>query len=216
MSRQSRLFNLLDLLRDGEVHRAEDLAQALNVTPRSIYRDIDTLVASGVPVTGKRGQGYRMQQLTPLPPLSLTDEELQALNLAIAIVSESNDPALEAAARSLADKIDANLPLDGPAHSWRTAFTPFASAARGFSHIAVLRNAITRRQKLRLITRRTGGEATSRTVRPLKLSSNGPIWILTAWCELRQGFRDFRMDLIESAAALPELFVDEPGKTLQS
>ncbi|MFT5343622.1 MAG: putative DNA-binding transcriptional regulator YafY, partial [Paracoccaceae bacterium] len=91
---------------------------------------------------------------------------------------------------------------------------PFADAARGFSHMATLRAAIKSRQKLALSYRRIDNTLTQRTIRPLHMEYWGRVWTLTAWCETRNDFRVFRVDLIENARALPELFVDEPGKNL--
>lgn len=216
MPRTDRLFDLLRLLRDGNLHTAQEMAQRLGVSVRTIYRDMDMLQASGVPVEGERGAGYKATGAIALPPLSLTPEELEALNLGIAIVAEAGDPDLARAAASLADKVDAVLPEQAisDAESWKFAVTPFANATRGFAHMPTLRSAIKARQKLRLRHLRPDGSPCSRTVRPLLLESWGRVWALTAWCEMREDFRVFRLDLMEEATALPELFSDEPGKTL--
>lgn len=216
MRRTDRLFDIIQILRDGNLHRAQDIADRLEVSVRTIYRDMDTLVASGVPVQGERGVGYMATEAITLPPLTLTAAELEALNLGMAIVAEAADPDLKSAALSLADKIDAVLPTEtiAEADAWKFAVYPFADAARGFSHMATLRSAIKSRQKLHLSYRRIDGMLTQRTVRPLHMEYWGRVWTLTAWCETRDAFRVFRVDLIEDASALPELFVDEPGKRL--
>ncbi|MHA6264024.1 helix-turn-helix transcriptional regulator [Arenibacterium sp. CAU 1754] len=216
MRRTDRLFDIIRILRDGKLHRAQDIADKLEVSVRTIYRDMDTLAASGIPVEGERGVGYMVREAITLPPLTLTAAELEALNLGMAIVAEAADPDLKSAALSLADKIDAVLPTEtiAEADAWKFAVYPFADAARGFSHMASLRSAIKGRQKLRLTYRRIDGTLTQRTVRPLHMEYWGRVWTLTAWCELREDFRVFRIDLIEEANPLPELFVDEPGKTL--
>jgi len=216
MRRTDRLFDIIQILRDGKLHRAQDIADRLEVSVRTIYRDMDTLAASGIPVEGERGLGYMVREAITLPPLTLTAEELEALNLGMAIVAEAADPDLKSAAQSLADKIDAVLPTQtvAEADTWKFAVYPFADAARGLSHMAVLRSAIKGRQKLHLAYRRIDGTLTHRTVRPLHMEYWGRVWTLTAWCEMRDDFRVFRIDLIEGASALPELFVDEPGKTL--
>ena len=216
MRRTDRLFDIIQILRDGKLHRAKDIAARLEVSVRTIYRDMDTLVASGVPVDGERGVGYMVREQITLPPLNLTPEELEALNLGMAIVAEAADPDLKSAALSLSDKIDAVLPTQtiAEADAWKFAVYPFADAARGFAHMATLRAAIKSRQKLHLTYRRIDGTLTSRTIRPLHMEYWGRVWTLTAWCESRNDFRVFRVDLIEAADALPELFVDEPGKRL--
>jgi predicted DNA-binding transcriptional regulator YafY len=216
MRRTDRLFDIIQILRDGKLHRAQDIADRLEVSVRTIYRDMDTLVASGVPVEGERGVGYMVREQITLPPLNLTTAELEALNLGMAIVAEAADPDLKAAAESLAEKIDAVLPTQvvAEADTWKFAVYPFADAARGLAHMAPLRAAIKTRQKLHLSYRRIDGALTERTIRPLHMEYWGRVWTLTAWCELRNGFRVFRIDLIETVTPLPELFADEPGKRL--
>ncbi|WP_170358768.1 MULTISPECIES: helix-turn-helix transcriptional regulator [Ruegeria] len=216
MRRSDRLFDIIQILRDGKLHRAQDIADRLEVSVRTIYRDMDTLVASGVPVEGERGVGYMVREQITLPPLNLTPAELEALNLGMAIVAEAADPDLKAAAETLADKIDAVLPTQvvAEADTWKFAVYPFADAARGLAHMAPIRSAIKTRQKLHLSYRRIDGVLTDRTIRPLHMEYWGRVWTLTAWCELREGFRVFRIDLIEAVSPLPEIFADEPGKTL--
>ncbi|WP_170338327.1 helix-turn-helix transcriptional regulator [Ruegeria arenilitoris] len=216
MRRTDRLFDIIQILRDGKLHRAQDIADRLEVSVRTIYRDMDTLVASGVPVEGERGVGYMVREQITLPPLNLTPGELEALNLGMAIVAEAADPDLKAAADSLAAKIDAVLPTQvvAEADAWKFAVYPFADAARGLAHMAPIRAAIKSRQKLRLTYRRIDGTLTERTIRPLHMEYWGRVWTLTAWCELRDAFRVFRIDLIESVTPLPEIFADEPGKRL--
>tara|TARA_R110002074_G_scaffold2285_17_gene13638 strand:- start:228 stop:893 length:666 start_codon:yes stop_codon:yes gene_type:complete len=216
MRRQDRLFKIIQVLRDGKLHRAQDIAAALNVSVRTIYRDMDTLVASGIPVTGERGVGYRITDAITLPPLTLAVPELEALNLGLAIVAEVADADLRAAGLSLAEKIDTVLPTQvvAEADAWKFAVYPFADALRGATHMPTLRAAIKARQKLRIVYTSTSGMVTTRTIRPLHMEYWGRVWSLTAWCEMREAFRVFRIDLIETAEALPELFTDEPGKML--
>ncbi len=216
MRRTDRLFDIIQILRDGKLHRAQDIADRLEVSVRTIYRDMDTLVASGVPVEGERGVGYMVREQITLPPLNLTPSELEALNLGMAIVAEAADSDLKSAAESLAEKIDAVLPTQvvAEAEAWKFAVYPFADAARGLAHMAPIRAAIKSRQKLHLAYRRIDGTLTDRIIRPLHMEYWGRVWTLTAWCELRNGFRVFRIDLIESVTPQPELFTDEPGKRL--
>ena len=217
MLRKDRLFDMIQILRDGRLHRAQDIADRLGVSVRTVYRDMETLVDSGVPIEGERGLGYRTTAAITLPPLNLTATELEALHLGIATVgSASDDPELIAAARSLSSKIDAVLPEDRstPPTGWGLATYPFADAARGFRHMPSLRRAIQARQKVRITVRNGAGQTTIRAIRPLHLDYWGRIWTITAWCELRSDFRSFRLDQIEELAVLPQLFLEEPGKTL--
>ena len=217
MRRTDRLFDLVQILRDGRLHKAADLARDLEVSQRTIYRDMETLQASGIPVEGERGVGYILTAPVTLPPLNLSLTELEALHLGMAVVAEATDPELQAAARSLSSKIDAVLPEDrsAPKDGWGFAVYPFADARRGFAHMPTLRAAIRARQKLSLRYEALAGDTTERTVRPLQMEYWGRVWTLTAWCELRTDFRVFRIDRILAVEALPELFADEPGKRLE-
>jgi predicted DNA-binding transcriptional regulator YafY len=216
MRRTDRLFDLVTALRDGRLHRAQDLAERLEVSVRTIYRDMETLQASGIPVEGARGVGYTLTAPVTLPPLNLTLLELESLELGMAVVAEAADPELQKAARSLSAKIDAVIPADRapPKDGWGFAVYPFADAARGFRHMPALRAAIRARQKLALAYRDTEGAPSSRTIRPLQMEYWRRVWTLMAWDEPRADFGSFRVDRIEDLRALPELFVDEPGKSL--
>ena len=213
MKRADRLYALMQRLRSGALHRAEDLARDLGVSVRTIYRDMDTLAASGVPVAGERGLGYSARAAIPLPPLNLTDTELEALHLGLAAVGASDMEELSAAAAALSAKIDAVLPQDSGAAPGRFGFAtyPFAEAAQGFRHMPAVRAAIRARQKLRL---RLQGDTTQHLVRPLHIDYWGRIWTCIVWDEGAGDFASFRIDRIADLAPAPGLFVDEPGKTL--
>ena len=216
MRRTDRLFDLIQILRDGRLHRAQDMANKLEVSIRTIYRDMDTLAASGVPVEGERGVGYMITAAITLPPLNLTLTELEALHLGMAVVGEAADEELQAAAKSLSAKINAVLPEDrsAPPTGWGFAIYPFADAAKGFQHMPIIRAAIRSRQKLAITYRALDEEISHRVIRPLQLEYWGRVWTCTVWCEMRSDFRVFRVDRIEESKILPELFVEEPGKTL--
>jgi len=216
MRRTDRLFELIQILRDGRLHRAQGMADRLSVSVRTVYRDMETLMASGVPVQGERGLGYQMTAPITLPPLNLSLTELEALHLGLAVVGEAADPELQKAAASLSAKIDAVLPEDrnAPPRGWGFAVHPFADAAHGFAHMPRIRAAIRAHQKLGITYTDLGGTETRRTIRPLKLEYWGRLWTVTVWCELRRDFRVFRVDRITELSVRPELFVEEQGKTL--
>lgn len=216
MRRTDRLFALIQILRDGRLHRAQDMADRLEVSLRTIYRDMDTLAASGVPVEGERGLGYMITAAITLPPLNLTMVELEALHLGMAVVGEAADEELKEAARSLSSKIDAVLPEDrrqAPT-SFGFAVYPFADAAYGFKFMPALRGAIRARQKVDISYTALTGEESRRTIRPLQLEYWGRIWTVTAWCESRDDFRVFRVDKINELRVLPAVFMEEKGKRL--
>ncbi len=216
MRRSDRLFDLILRLRDGRLHRAEDLAEDLEVSVRTIYRDMETLQISGVPVEGARGMGYMMTAPITLPPLNLTLTELEALHLGMAVVGEAADPELQQAAKTLSAKIDAVLPEDrsAPPTGWGFAVYPFKDAAGGFRFMPQLRTAIRGRQKLEITYARDDGVLSERVIRALQMEYWGRVWTVTAWCELRRDFRVFRADRIRGLKLLAELFVEEQGKSL--
>lgn len=209
-------MELIKLMRRGRLMRAEDLAARLGVSARTVYRDMDTLVASGIPVEGNRGQGYRMTAPITLPPLNMTMAELEALHLGLAVVAEAGDEELQGAARALAGRIDTALPEDrgGDAKGWGFAIYPFADAAQGFEHMPVVRAAIRTAQKLRVIYAELDGRQTQRVLRPLELDYWGRVWSLTAWCETSDDFVELRVDRVRAIAPLAEDFGDEPGKNI--
>ena len=207
MRRADRLMNLIRLLRDGELHRAADLAKATGVSLRTVYRDMETLAASGVPIEGERGTGYRVTAAITLPPLNLSMAELEALHVGLAAMKAAQDPDLAGAAASLAAKLDGVLPeVNAPT---ALAVYPFADAARGFQHLPKIRSAIRARQKLQLAV---GGR--DRTVRPLQLDYWGRLWTAVVWCDTSRKFDELRVDQIEGLRVLPSLFVEEEGKRL--
>ncbi|SEN47245.1 HTH domain-containing protein [Gemmobacter aquatilis] len=110
MSRNDRLFDLVQILRDGRLHRSSDLAQRLGVSTRTIWRDMAVLAGSGLPVEGERGVGYILRAPVTLPPLILTIDELAVLQQFLAATSEAPEGTLPRGARSLAAKIAAVLP----------------------------------------------------------------------------------------------------------
>jgi len=214
MKRSDRLFVLMQRLKDGKLHTAEAMAQDLGVSVRTIYRDMDTLASSGVPVEGARGAGYTAQAMITLPPLNLTQTELEALHVGLAAVGAAETDELAAAARALAEKIDAVLPEDvgTPVGTFGFATYPFAEAAQGFRHMPAFRKAIRARQKLRV---KLDPEDRTHIVRPLHLDYWGRVWTCVVWDETDDTFATFRMDRVTDLTPLPGLFVDEAGKRLK-
>ncbi len=216
MKRSNRLVELIRILRDGRFHRAEDIATTTGVSLRTVYRDMHTLAASGLPVEGMRGLGYQISAPVTLPPLNLTMAELEALHLGLSVVGEAEDVERREAARSLSAKIDAILPEERTAapKGWGFATYPFSDVAAGFQHMPVIRAAVRARQKLAITHCDSDGAETRRTIRPLALEYWGRVWTTTCWCELTDSFVEFRVDQIRSLDILPALFVDEKGKTM--
>lgn len=208
--RRDRLVALIALLGDGKLHRAQDLAKKTSVSTRSIYRDMETLMQSGVPVSGQRGTGYRMTAPVTLPPINLSMAELEALHLGVAVMTGATDPGLQNAARSLAEKLDAALPEGRIAAStgWGLAVHPFAETAAGVAHIPALRRAVRNHLKLRLRYQEPGCAAIESVVRPIALDYWGRVWTCSFWCETSAAFRTLRIDnireLVEMSADFKE------------
>ncbi|MDC0737415.1 WYL domain-containing protein [Cognatishimia sp. SS12] len=209
--RQSRLRSLMALLQDGTCHRAEDLAAVSGVSVRTIYRDMELMMANGLPISGTPGEGYRAAARVTLPPIHLTEREHEALHMGLAAIAASMEGPLAAAAETLAQKLDDALPdsAAGPADGLYATY-PFADTATGFAHLASLRTALRARQRLRI---RVAGDA-QYDVRPLKLSYWGRLWTVICYCDTREDFVDLRVDQIADISILPGLFVEEPGKDL--
>lgn len=217
MRRTDRLFEIIQIISDGRLHLARDIAEKLEVSVRTVYRDIETLAASGVPIEGERGVGYLLREPIHLPPLTLTAEELEALHFGMAVAAEAAEPALQKAAASLLAKIDRALPASRRAdpRDWGVAVYPLETAAGSHPYLPALRRAIRGKHKLRLLYRKPKTKmAEAREVRPLQLEFWGWAWTLTAWCELRNDFRVFRVDRMEAAEVLPQTFTNEPGQSL--
>lgn len=211
MTRKDRLFDLHRLLKDGQTHRAEDIAGQLGVTVRTIYRDMKTLEVSGIPVTGSPGLGYQLRPDITLPALCLTELELEALHLGLAAVGHGQDQELTEAAQTLSDKIDAALPeeINDLPKGFGFAVYPFSSDRETLQNLAVLRSAIRSKQLQRIFV-----NGAYQDIRPLKLDYAARLWTLICWSETQTDFHKIRVDQISSVQTLPGLFVDEVGKRL--
>ncbi len=216
MRRADRLFEIIQVLRRRKLARARDLAEKLEVSERTIYRDIRDLMASGVPIEGEAGVGYIMRGGYDLPPIMFDEDEIEALVLGVRIVESWADPKLAAAAGKVIAKVESVVPERLRLHMARTALiAPRDHFAEPLSvDLTELRNAIRAMRKVAFSYRDRAEAATHRTVRPLALAFYGPVWLLAAWCELRQDFRAFRLDRMAELAVLDQVFAAEPGKTI--
>ncbi|HET7868048.1 MAG TPA: YafY family protein [Burkholderiaceae bacterium] len=204
MSRSERLLNLLQLLRR---HRhpvsGTDMADELQVSLRTLYRDIATLRAQGASIDGAPGLGYVLRAGFVLPPLMFTAEEIEALVLGSRWVGGRGDSRLAAAARDALAKIAAVLPPELRHELDTTALlvAPAEPPATGDAEVATLRRAIRQEHKLVITYRDADGADTSRTIWPFALGYFDRCRVLVAWCELRQAVRHFRTDRIVAVAA---------------
>lgn len=216
MRRADRLFQIIQILRRGGLTTAAQLAQELEVSVRTIYRDIQDMMASGVPIEGEAGVGYLLADSYDLPPLMFNRVEIEALVLGARMVACWGDQELANAAHDILAKVEAVLPKPLKSTLDATALYSlnFSNTEAEKGHLAILRDAIRERHKVRLHYRDAKEEDSQRIVRPLCLSFFAPRWMVTTWCELRSGFRNFRLDRIQEISALDDSFTDEPGKSL--
>lgn len=216
MRRAERLFQLIQLVRGRRLSTARFLAERLQVSERTVYRDVAELLLQGVPIEGEAGVGYRMRAGFDLPPLMFSKDEAQALVAAVRVAHDRLDAALAAQAESALSKIMAVLPAAARAAAESLAIfaPPLAMDGATRAHLQTLRVASESRHKLRLHYQDLKGRPSQRIVRPLGCVYWGAVWTLAAWCETREGFRNFRIDRIAALEVLDERFAAEPGKSL--
>ena len=217
MRRTERLFQIVQFLQQKRITKAEEIAEEMGVSVRTVYRDIQALSLSGVPIQGEAGVGYMLPRYFTLPPITFNHNELEALLLGIRIARSWADPQLGQAASSALRKIEAVLPENLQEQLDDTIlFAPdFVVPEAMTRHLPILRAAIQKRQKISIGYTDWRGDASHRIVWPLALFFWGSAWSLTAWCELRNAFRNFRLDRFEKIEVLQEPFSPEPGQTLE-
>ncbi len=216
MRRADRLFEIIQIIRRRKLTRAADLAGELEVSERTIYRDIQDLMTSGVPIEGEAGVGYILHDGFDMPPLMFKETEIEALVLGARIVESWADPVLSTAASDVIAKVKAVIPERLQTYMANTALlAPEHTYIEPISfEMPDMRQAIRQKLKVKFSYHDASGSGSERTVRPLSLAYFGPVWLLAAWCELRNDFRTFRLDRIEGFSAQQEKFRDETGKTL--
>ena len=215
MRRADRLFEIVQYLRGRRLTTARQLSEWLEVSERSIYRDMADLLASGVPIEAEAGVGYRLSSSYDLPPLMFNYDEIESLVAGARMVQAWGSPQLKKAAGLVLAKIAGALPKDKRIVLERTPlFAPdfFIDKAVG-ERLDVMRGAIQKREVVQLDYTDMKGKNSLRTVRPLACAFWGGTWSLESWCELRNDFRNFRLDRIQAIVLPGRRFVDEPGKT---
>ena len=212
-----RLFQIVQTIRGRRLTTAAHLAQRLEVSERTIYRDVADLQAQGVPIEGEAGVGYRLGQGFDLPPLMFTTQEAQALVAAVRIAQSWLDPALAAASADALGRVMSVLPSAdrAAAESLRVFVPPLAGLEPGTQRmLQQLREAAQAKHLTRITYRDAADQPSERTVHPLGVFYWGKVWTLAAWCETRNDFRSFRIDRIATLDVLEHRFVDEDGRTL--
>ena len=198
MRRADRLFQIIQILRRRGLTTAAQLADELECSVRTVYRDIRDLIASKVPIDGEAGVGYLLADHYTFPPLMLSALELEALMLGIRFVSNWGDDELALAATDVLTKVETALPphLKDRIDQSRLFALNFRESPREKQFLSQIRTAVYSRNKLSIGYSDASESLTTRTVRPLCVSFFSPEWLLTGWCELRSDFRSFRIDRI--------------------
>ena len=217
MRRADRLFQIVQLLRGHRVLTAAELAQELEVSLRTIYRDVADLLAAGVPIEGEAGVGYLLPRGFDLPPLMFDEHEIEALVLGARMVETWGDPDLARRARSVLSKVENVLPERlKPRMEEVALFAPVGFPEEHGAHLELLRRGANEQRKVRFDYLDAAGRPSSRTVRPVCMTFWGTTWLASAWCELRQAFRSFRPDRMQAVELLDETFEPEEGQDLRA
>lgn len=215
MRRADRLFQIVQYLRGGRLLTAAQIAERLEVSVRTIYRDIADLQGSGVPIDGEAGAGYLLRSGYDLPPLMFTRDELVALVAGARFVRAWGGTRMALAAQEALIKIEEVIPEDEKRQANKVEIHAinYDMESDVRDYIDQIEEAQEQYRTLTLNYADADGAITERTVRPLGLWFWGKVWTLVAWCELRKGFRMFRLDRMRDIKA-GEHFKAERGKML--
>lgn len=204
MRRADRLFRIVQHFRSGRLITAAELSEVLEVSQRTIYRDIADLQASGIPIDGEAGVGYVLKSGFDLPPLMFNRDEVVALIAGARLIQAWGGAAMARAGLQALEKIDSVLP---DAIREQTQHVEVHAIGTGITddvrqRIDELEKTVQARQRLKLTYCDAKGAESHRIVWPLGLWFWGKVWTLVTWCELRDDFRMFRLDRISEM--LPE------------
>ena len=216
MRRADRLFQIVQYLRGGRLVTAHMLAERLEVSDRTIYRDIADLQSTGVPIDGEAGVGYILREGFDLPPLMFTRDEIVALVAGARMVRAFGGAAMARAAEEALVKISAVLPDAERSRIDRTEIHMplWVVSEEERRTIDTLERAVEARHVLTIDYRDEAGASSCRDIRPLGLWFWGKVWTVVGWCELRGDFRAFRIDRIASITCDGRVFRHESGKQL--
>jgi predicted DNA-binding transcriptional regulator YafY len=218
MRRADRLFQIVQFLRGGRLVTAKKLADKLEVSERTIYRDVADLQASGVPIDGEAGVGYVLRSGFDIPPLMFSRGEIEAIVLGTRMVEAWGGAQLADSAREALKKIEAVVPPDLRGRIERThLYAPGYRVPEAVRlRLDALHDSIRDQHVAAIDYRREDGGDSKRRIRPLGLYFWGGAWTVVAWCELRVDFRSFRVDRIDRLDILGERFPSDPEKSLRA
>jgi predicted DNA-binding transcriptional regulator YafY len=217
MRRADRLFQLMLIMQEGKVRTARYIAEKLEVSERTIYRDIGDLIGSGIPLDGEAGVGYLLRDEYRLPPLMFNPDELKALALGALMVKAWSDKKLGSVTSTAIRKIQSVLPekLKKEFELHEIVVPSYRLSDKTSNNLETVRQAIDDHIKVDLSYLSLKGEETDRIVWPLLLFFWGDKWTLGAWCEMREGFRSFRVDLMQSVKPMEIRFETDSKRSLQ-
>lgn len=220
MRRADRLLQIVQVLRRrGGATTAHTLAQELEVTVRTIYRDVATLQSTGVPIDGEAGVGYVLRPGYDLPPMMFGSDEMDAIVLGLQIVVDRGDQALSLAAENVLAKVKAVIPKFLADEMWKSSLLvphPLEEEVGFGEHVATIRNAVRNSQKIRIDYADLKDQVTTRTVWPLGLYLFSHLTMICAWCEMRNEFRSFRTERIMQCDILNSTFDGKNGAMMKS
>lgn len=216
MRRADRLFQTVQLIRGRRLTTAKWLAQRLEVSERTVYRDVADLQYQGVPIEGEAGMGYRLGQGFELPPLMFTLDEARALVATTRLAQQWLDPVLAQASESALSRVMSVLSVAqrNDAQSLAVYATPFGLPKAIRLRLQVFREAVQQMRKTSFTYTDAKHQRTNRCVSPLGCFYWGEVWTLVAWCDLRENFRTFRLDRITDVALTGETFQHKPDRSL--
>lgn len=217
MRRADRLFQIVQILRNKRLVTAKMLAERLEVSERTIYRDIQDLSLSGVPVEGEAGVGYRLRHALDIPPIMFSADEIEALVVGARMAKTWAGTELGHSAQSALEKITALIPAELRAKVEESKLFSLRFSRREDIDINldICRKAIGDKRFLQMSYCRADGEQSLRRIRPLGLYFWGNVWTLVGWCELRNDFRNFRLDRMQSLRTGEATFSDIEGQNLE-
>ncbi|CAM4198422.1 helix-turn-helix transcriptional regulator [Pseudoalteromonas byunsanensis] len=217
MHKSDRLFQLVNLLKGRRLAiTAKQLAERFEVSERTIYRDIESLQSSGLPIFGEAGIGYIIHD-HPLPPMMFSLDELTALLLGSKMVSAWTDPTLSGHAKAAMEKIEAVLPSQLKQQSEYSPYlvASFNHGAKQQAFSALLRDAINANYCVKLQYQDANNAQSLRTIEPLGMVYWGGKWTLVAYCQLRNDYREFRLDRMLDLTATTIPFATNTNKNLE-
>jgi predicted DNA-binding transcriptional regulator YafY len=217
MRRADRLIKLVHFLRGRRrAVTAKRIAEEFDICTRTVYRDIQDLMDSGVPIAGEAGVGYIIDKEYYLPPITFDADELEAIGLGISMVRQWTDDNFANKANNAFEKIQAVLPasLQGELKQITTYSMPTQIAPPWTVSFSGIRECIRTRRKIHIEYSDEEKRSTARIIRPLALIFFSPVWLLASWCEKREDFRNFRLDRIRTLEYEEEYFEEEAGKDL--